>query len=158
MLILRYVWQVEMLCPLPGARLSVSCLSGEAFFPWRPHVSQAQGETRRKNNTGGSQVSSPGVSSLQSLPQSPSLSWPRCSHGQCGCTDLHSLQGAEWQESPHCPCPPLLCLSQGECRIVGFIPSQSSGIRGLMLLELRFWGARLPKAARRRPLYPELPT
>ena len=64
MLILRCVYLVEMQRPLPGARLSGSCLLREASAPWWPRVSQTQDEARRKNN-GGGRISSSGVSSLR---------------------------------------------------------------------------------------------
>ena len=49
---------------LPSAGCRAQCLPHDAFVPWQPRLSQTQGETRR-NNKGGGQVSSPGVSSPQ---------------------------------------------------------------------------------------------
>ena len=49
--------------PPLGAGLNGSCLSREAPVPWWHPVSQAQGDTRRDNHTGGGQVPSPEVSS-----------------------------------------------------------------------------------------------
>ena len=63
MLILRCLCLDGAACPLLGARFNKSCLSCEACVPCWPCLSQAHGEIRRNNNTGGSQVSSSGVSS-----------------------------------------------------------------------------------------------
>ena len=63
MLFLRCVYLVDLPHPLPAAGLTGSCLPHEASVPWRPRLSQAQGETKRKNNNGEGQISSSGVSS-----------------------------------------------------------------------------------------------
>ena len=93
MLILRCVHLGELSHPLPGASATGSCLPREASVPWCPCLSQAQGDTRRNSNTGRGQLSSPGVSSSQYLPQSPS---PYCPA---------QLGGTQRQESPRCPGP-----------------------------------------------------
>ena len=62
-LILRCVHLRKLPHPLLGAGLSGSCLPREASVPWRPHPSQAHGDTRRNNNSGSGQVPSSGVSS-----------------------------------------------------------------------------------------------
>ena len=94
-----------VLCLLPGAGLSGSCLSCEAPVPWWSCPSQAQGDTRRNNNTGGGQVSSPRVSSpsnYHSLSVHTGLDVPGA--GALICT----ARGARWQEHPCClvPTPP----------------------------------------------------
>ena len=89
MLILKCVHLGELPCPLLGAGLSGSCLSCEAFVPWQPRLSQAQGETRRKNNTGSGQVSSPGVrscSNYRCLPVRRGLDTPGAGVGALICT------------------------------------------------------------------------
>ena len=68
MLILRCVHLGELLSPLPGARLSGSCLSCEA-----PAQSQVQGNTRRNDSSGGGQLSSPRVSSCSNHHRSSPL-------------------------------------------------------------------------------------
>ena len=95
---------------LPGARLSVSCLPREAFVPWRPHLSQAGGETKRKNNSGDSQISSSGVSSLQvancRLPVCSDLDAP----GASWVTNLYSLgPSAAGEFSLSCDLPISTC-------------------------------------------------
>ena len=54
--------------PPLGTRLS---LPHEAPVPWRPQVSQAHGDTRRNDTTGGGQVSICGFSSPSKHPQLP---------------------------------------------------------------------------------------
>ena len=62
MLILRCVCLGRDAPPPAGPKPSGSCLSCEASVPWQPHLSWAQGETKRNDNNGSGQVSSPGVS------------------------------------------------------------------------------------------------
>ena len=79
MLILRCVHLGALPHPLPGARLSGSCLSCEVPVPWRPLPSQAQGDASRNNHIGAGQLSSPGVSSrsnYRSLPVRTGLGAP----------------------------------------------------------------------------------
>lgn len=64
-LTLRCVHLGQMSCLQLGAGLSGSGLPPEVSVPWWPHLSRAQGDTGKNNNTGGGQVSSSGVSSPQ---------------------------------------------------------------------------------------------
>ena len=97
MLILRCVHLGKLLSPLPGTGLSGSCLSCEA-----PAQSQAHGDTRRNNHSGGGQLSSPGVSSSSnhhSLPVHRGLTLR-------GRRRRSALLRATWgQERPRCPVP-----------------------------------------------------
>ena len=136
MLILRCVHPRELPCPLPGARLNRSCLSCEASVPWWPRPSQAQGDTRR-NNSGISQVSSSGVSShsnYRSLPVHTFLDAPGV-----GGTDLYNLGAPSGRRVLAVLCPPYLCLSREECRILSCVRLAPSD-PGPVLLELRSQG------------------
>ena len=114
MLILRCVHLGELPSPLPGAWLSGSCLSCEA-----PAQSQVQGDTRRNNHSGGSQVSSSRVSSCSNYHSSQSAGawmlggqgrWP-AQLGPPSCSSVPTVLG-----------PPLLHLSCGEHRILLCVP------------------------------------
>ena len=121
MLILRCVHLGELPLPLPGAQLSGSCLSCEAPIPCSPTVSQAQGDTRRKNPTVGSQLPSPGVSSHRSYCSSQSAgAWMLRGWGALICRSQgHSTAGTSslsWALSG-------LHLSGGERRFLGCAPA-----------------------------------
>ena len=91
MLILRCVHLGELPIPLPGAGLSGSCLSCEALAQ-----SQVQGETRRRNNSGGIQLSSPRVSSRSNYRSYQSTgAWMLRGRGALTCTARgHPAAGA----------------------------------------------------------------
>ena len=114
---------------------------------------QAHGDTGRSNHTGSCQVSSPRVSSRSnylSLPVHTGLDAP----GWRGCSVLHTLQGAQQQESPRCPgTSPLLPVPGGvqDPSYVCSVPWDP----GPVLLELEL--LRLPKTAGHRPLCLEPP-
>ena len=96
MLILRCVHLGELASSLPGAWLSVICLSCEA-----PAKSQVQGGTKRNNNSGGGQLSSSGVSSRGNCHSSQSagtwMLWGRAK-------DLHSSGPAPAAGASLLPC------------------------------------------------------
>ena len=97
---------------LPGVRLSGS-LSCEP-----PAQSQVQGDTRRDNNSAGSQLCSPGVSSRSNY-NSPQCAGPGCSRaGLLTCTALGLAARVTWLSwvLPASACPggatdPRLCPS-----------------------------------------------
>ncbi|XP_048963016.1 uncharacterized protein LOC125754597 [Canis lupus dingo] len=122
-LILRCVHLGELPSPLPGARLSGSCLSCEA-----PAQSQVQGDTRKNNNSGSGQLSSSGVSSSSNYRSSHSAgAWMLRGRGVPICT----AQGRPTAGASLLSCVlPSLCLSRGECWILDCVP-QRSGLWGL---------------------------
>ena len=96
---------------LPGVRLSGS-LSCEP-----PAQSQVQGDTRRDNNSAGSQLCSPGVSSRSNY-NSPQCAGPGCSRaGLLTCTALGLAAGVTWLSRV---LPASAC--SGEQRILGCVP------------------------------------
>ena len=153
MLVLRCLCLVGDAPPLPGAGLIGGCLSCESSVPWRPHLSQAQSETKRKNTNGG-QISSSGVSS----PQVPNRSLPVC-YGldapgvRPGYTDLHSLGDAQRQEGSDCPVPSLL-VCPGECRIISCVCLGALGSGALCHLTHAPGGPPLPTGNRVQPPLP----
>ena len=104
--------------PQPGAVLTRSCLPCEALFPGGPTPSQAQGDTRR-NNSGGSQISSSGVSSGSNYHSSHSaLAWMLPARAVI-CT----AWGPQREESVHCPVPfPPQPVRWGEAQDPGLCP------------------------------------
>ena len=104
MLILRCVHLGELPSPLPVVQLSGSCLSSEV-----PAQSQVQGDTRRDNNSGGSQLSSPGVSSHSNYHSSQSTgTWMLWGPGPLNLTSRgHLAAGASWLSCvlPASACP-----------------------------------------------------
>lgn len=121
-LILRCVYLGEMPHPLPGARLSGSCLSCEA-----PAQSQVQGDTRRRNSSGGGQLPSSGLSSCSNSRRSQSaearMLWAR---GALTCT----AWGPRRRSVLAVLGPPGLSLSRRELRILGCVPRCLSCSRG----------------------------
>ena len=125
MLILRCVHLGELPAaispPLRQLHSSVGTLYPVwSLFPGGPALSQAQGDTKRNNHTGGGQLSSPGISSSSNycnLPVCTGLDAPGA-----GDADLHSLRGPSCSRDLAVLCPPHLCQSRGECWIVGCFP------------------------------------
>ena len=128
-LILRCVHLGELPCPVPGPRLSGSCLPREAPVPWRPALSQEERQHRRQPAV----LSSSGVSSRSNY------------RGLTVCTGLDApglgVPGG-WRVLA-VRCPTRLRLSRGEYRIVGCVspPHTHPAPWGL-----RCWD-RAPKAA-----------
>ena len=91
------------------------CWAQDELSPWGPWFPRGLASPRHKVTEGGKTIpraaSCPAVESAprESLPAVPSLHWPRCSRGRRGCTDLHSLWGAQQQDA--C-CFPLSSLLQ----------------------------------------------
>ena len=120
MLILRCVHLGELPCSPTGAGSVGAGYPMRALSPGGPTPSQAHGDTRRNNSTGGSQLPSLGVSShsnYHSLPVHTGLD-------ALGVGALTTAWGPQQQERPHCPGPSRLHLSWGKCRI----PAVSPGI------------------------------
>ena len=122
------------------------------LFPDGPTPSQAHGVTRRNNTTGGSQLSSPGVSSRSNHRSSLStLAWmlPGC-RGALTCTALgRPGAGASSLSCVHLPPPPPVPGGSGLCPPAPWAP-------GPALLELRSRGAA-PEGSRCSPLRLEPP-
>ena len=147
MLILRCVYLGDLPRPLPVAGLRGSCCPCESSVPWQPRPSQAQGETRRIS-TGGSQVSSPRVSSCssyRSLPVHTGLDASR----RHGYADLPSLGAPRGRMSCRCPVqsPPLLV--PGQVQDHGLCPP-SALVSGACAAGIRLPGLCLPKVAGHR--------
>ena len=124
------------LAPCQVAWVPVSCLSCEAFVPWSPCLSQGE---RRKEERKKWWWPDPQVWS-QELPTSTeshfsSPHWPRCSWGQCRCTDLYKLEGAQQHESSRCPVPPGVCLSRRVAGFVLYCPDPGNIEASLLLLQ-----------------------
>ena len=147
MLVLRCVHPGELPRPLPGARLNGSCFTCETSLPWQPHLSQAQGDNRRNNNTGA--ASSPALE-YQSLPVHTGLDAPGV-----GGADLYSLWVPGGRRVLAVLCHPHLCLSWGECSILGCVP-WSPGIQGLRCWNLAP-GPGAPEGSRAQPPPPRGP-
>ena len=141
-------------CPTPFS--SVGAVDPvRALFPGGPAPSQAQSDTRRNNNTGGSQLSSSGVSSPSNYPQLPvhtGLGAPGAVEG----ADLHSLGVLSSRRVLAVLCPPCLPLSHGDHRIMGYVP-QCPEIRGLCCWN-RTPRIAAPKGSRAQPPLPGAPT
>ena len=121
MLILRCVHLGELAhpCQLHSSVGAVSPV--RPLLAGSPAQSQAQGDIRRKNNSGGGQLSSPGVSSSSKyhcLPVRRSLDTP----GLRG-ADLRSSWPPSGSRVLAVLCPPGLRLSRGECRIMDCVRS-----------------------------------
>ena len=135
-LILRCVHLGEMLCPLPGAGLSGSCLSCEA-----PCSLAALLCPKHRVTPGGTTTlvaaRSPALESAHPVTTAaPSPHWPRCSEGGGGrVADLHSLGAPGSRRVLAVLCPPCLHLSRGD----RFVHSEPWDL-GLVLLELRSRG------------------
>ena len=121
------------------------------LFHGSPTPSQAQGDTRKNNNTGRGQLSSSGVSSRSNhwnLPVHTGLDAPsRRRH--CSA----QLGGAQSQESPPCPVPSMPPTCPGGSAVS---PAVSPGVlgSGSCAAGIALQGPRLWKAARRSPLCP----
>ena len=114
--------------------LTLTCVHGSVgaaypvrpLFPGSPTPSQAQGDTRRSNNTGGSQLSSSGVSSHSNY------------HSLPVCTGLDALvagvlictvRGAQQQEGPRCPVSSAPLPFPGVAQDPGLCPVRSGPVR-----------------------------
>ena len=108
----------------------------ELFAPWglcslAACLSQAGGETQRKNNNGGSQLSSCGVSSLWVTTAAASPHGPRCSMGGVSALICTASGASSSRRLLSVLCPPHFCLSWGEWRILNFVCLGALGSRTL---------------------------
>ena len=160
----RWVKNLLFLCPSSwssggGAavltlRSSVGAVySVRPLFPGSPAPSQAQGDTRRNNPTGGGQASSSGVSSCSnysSLPVHTGLGAPRAGPA------LQSWGAPSSRRVPAVLGPPHLCLSRQECRTGGCVPG-CPGIWGLCCWNRALGRATTPEGSRVQPPPPGAP-
>ena len=141
MLILRCVHLGELARSLPGAGLCGSCLSFEAPVPWGPPaLSQAQGDTRRNNNTDGGQLSSPGINFRSNYHSSQSAqAWMLWGSGVLICTAWRCPEAGESLLSCALPTSTVLggaqypglhlpgALGSGACNAGIALPGHGSG-------------------------------